>query len=769
MKELTRRRFLQVGATGAAGLILADGLWHIVRAAEDEGWAPRLARMGEPIPTTCGMCPSGCGLLCYLEGDQLKGIFGHPDHPANRGKICARGLASLNILSDPDRVLYPLKRTGKRGEGKWKRITWDEAYDVLSSKISVLLQEGRAGSIVFDLDREELMVTRYLDALGQPTVLDRSLTANLNQRMGRRLSWGFEEVRVNPLESSYILIFGANPLEHHESYMSFVQAFIEARADRKTRLITLDVRHSSTAAKSDESFLLRPGTDGLVALAMANLILTERWYDQEFMQEHANYPVDLLIRHLSSYTVERAAALSGVNGADIRRMARDLATNKPAAVLSGGGVSRHDHGLQNERAVMLLNAVTGNIGVEGGLSARIRPAMPVPPPPYPLQRRTESGIGKQPSSLLGVWEREQNIDLLVACRSNPAYDDPEPEKTRKLLLDESRLPLSVVLETNMTETAALADMVLPLATSLESWDLHWGQSIQGDVHLSLQQPVVQRQAEPAFLKAGARISSPPFRPLGQARAFGDVCLELAQRIGGDVADVFPFHSSREYVEQIVARFGETEKAEGIGYLRKHGFRSTGRVFRERDGGSVLGGFNTPSGKYEIYSETMRRMGYDPLPTWAEESPKETRDGSRFTLITFQPHLHTERTANCKWLVEMSHEHPVWINTGRARQLDIEEGETVRISSSVGSITARVHVTECIHEEAVAVARGYGHWEWGQMARARKARSVDPDTQLVWWGKSGNGAHSGLLIPFHSDPAGGGQVWQGIEVEIAKIP
>jgi thiosulfate reductase/polysulfide reductase chain A len=319
----------------------------------------------------------------------------------------------------------------------------------------------------------------------------------------------------------------------------------------------------------------------------------------------------------------------------------------------------------------------------------------------------------------------------------------------------------------MTETAALADMVLPLATSFESWDLMRNESLQGDAYLSLQQPVVQRQAETVFLKAGGQIASPPFRPLGQAVAFGDICIELAQRIGGDVAGLFPFRSSREYIEQLVERFDDLRRAGGFEHLQEHGFWNGGQMRRGRDRGYVAGGFNTPSGKYEIFSESLEKMGYDPLPSWAEVPQGETA-ASRFRLVTFRPHFHTERTANCKWLVELSHEYPVWINTGRARQLGIEEGDMVRLSSSVGEVTTRVHVTDCIHEEAVAMARGYGHWEWGPFARAVKEESADPDTQLIWWMKTGNGVHPGRLIPFHTDPAGGGQVWQGIEVEMSKI-
>ncbi|UCE18418.1 MAG: molybdopterin-dependent oxidoreductase [Gemmatimonadota bacterium] len=751
---------MRVGAAGAAGVIFGDG-WRLCSStAEAQQWSPALATLGEPIPTTCGMCPAGCGLLCYRDGDALRGIFGNPSHPENRGKICAKGIAGLNYVFDPQRILYPMRRTGARGEGKWRRITWDEAYHTIASKLSLLMKEGRIDEAFFDVRKEERLVSRFFNALEHPTVLNRSKLGNLNKRLAHKVTWGAEGEIVDPSTSSYVLVFGSNPLEHHDSHVALAQRLIEGKVNHGTKLVTLDVRHSNTAAKSDEAFMIKPGTDGIIALAMANVIMKQNLYDAEFLDKWTNYPSQRLTPHLGPYPPERAADESGMRADDIRRIAVEFARAKPAAILSGGGVSKHRNGLQNERCILLLAALTGNVDVEGGCGLP-RELSLLEPDPGPPQRSEEIEHLQHPSSLLSFLETKDTIDFYMTCQSNPVYDDPETERTAEALKDEEKTSFSIAFDTHLTETGALADMFLPASTFLEGWDVETRPS-KG--HLSLRQPVIQRGAETEFLRKGLKISSIPFQPLGASVSASDMYLEVAKRMGGDMKDYFPFNSTEEYLGRIVppnADPGWFQELKETGFWMHPEGEQRYRRYTDR-------GFHTPSGKFEIYSETLRKMGVSPLPVYDPIPDHARLDDHEFILTTYTPNVHTRRTGNCKWLTEIMHDNPVWMNTGAAKARGIQQGDTLRISSPVGDIAVRVLLTEGIHPNTIAIAQGCGHREWGTVARAERQKTEDRDTNLVWWKSVGNGIHPNAIIPVATHPKGGGQAWHDTKVCIEKI-
>lgn len=766
MDKLTRRQFLQAGAAGAAGVLLGDGMRLCLSASQAQEWAPTLARLGEPIPTTCGMCPAGCGLLCYLDGDELKGIFGHPAHPVNRGKICARGIAGLNAVFDPDRILYPMKRIGKRGEGQWKRMTWDEGYQTIASELASLNKGDRMGDAVFDVNREERLVTRFLDALNGPTVLDRSKTGQWNKRIGHEVTWGAEYGVVDPSKSAFILNFGSNPYESGPFHIGLAQRLVEGRIDHGAKLVTFDVRLSNTAAQSDEAFLIKPGTDGIIALAMANVIMNEGLHAVEFLHEWTNYPVQRLAAHLGPYPPERAAYESGMSAADIRRIAIEYARSKPAAVLSGGGVSEHLNGLQNERCLLLLTALAGNIDVEGG---NCLPRMlPLTEPDPVVPPRTENiEHTQQPSSLLGLLDQRKGIDVYLTAFSNPVYDDPEGERTAEALKNEKEVPLYVAFDTHVTESSALADMILPAATYLESWGVYAPPSMDMRPIIHLRQPVVKRVAETQFLKAGEKMSSAPFQPLGESRSLGDVCLEIAHRMGDTMAYSLPFPSTQAYIYKLISGIEGLMDRGGMAHLQKHGFwvDSSKEVeytmYKQR-------GFDTPSGKFEIRSTTLERMNITHLPVYKAISTQVNLGDQECMLTTYTLNVHTNRTGNCKWLSEIMHDNPAWINSETAESLGIRSGDRIRITSRVGEIVTRVFLTEGIHPKTVAIAQGCGHWEWGRFARAEKGRGHDADRRLIWWGKIGNGVHPNPIIPVATDPSGGGQAWHDTRVTISKV-
>jgi anaerobic selenocysteine-containing dehydrogenase len=245
--------------------------------------------------------------------------------------------------------------------------------------------------------------------------------------------------------------------------------------------VTFDVRLSNTAGRSNEWFPLKPGTDGIVALAMAHSIIQQGLHDREFLSRWTNYPLPRLVEHLAGYTPEQAEKVSGVKAADIKRLAAEFAQAKPATVLTGRGVSGHQNGVQNERCMMLLSAVVGGIDVPGGCCLPRKMDMGEP--------RWKSPFPSSFQALTALREGKGQPDIYLCYLANPVYAMPNTAEVIKLPKDEKKVPFLVVADTHLTETGALADLLLPMTTYLESWNLESGRP-WALFFVSLRQPVV---------------------------------------------------------------------------------------------------------------------------------------------------------------------------------------------------------------------------------------------------------------------------------------
>ena len=305
------------------------------------------------IPSLCQLCPARCGIIGYLEGDQLVKIGGNPKHPNNLGKLCSRGLAGVNMIYDPDRITSPMMRRGERGKGQWEKISWEKAYSEIAARLKTIFQSGGKEDLVFQSEHEPSVIIRqFLDAFGKTLILNDGSLHYGNRDRGQWLTWGEEKGVPDVANSHYVLNFGSNFYETHESYTGFIGRLIEGRFQKKAKLVTFDVRLSHTAGNSEEWFPATPGTDGVVALAMANVIVNNKLHDQQFVQRWLNMPTSQLAQYLSKYTPEMAEKISGIAAADIERIAREFAINQPAVAISGRGVSSHFNGVYNERCYL---------------------------------------------------------------------------------------------------------------------------------------------------------------------------------------------------------------------------------------------------------------------------------------------------------------------------------------------------------------------------------------------------------------------------------
>ncbi|TAK30063.1 MAG: twin-arginine translocation signal domain-containing protein [Chloroflexota bacterium] len=760
MPKLSRRSFLKASAAVAGVSTLAGGVVGVSRAQElSKGGRTVNRTTGLPrvtIPSTCLQCQARCGILGFIEDGALVKIEGNPKDPNSRGKLCARGQAGINHLTNPDRLVYPMRRTGPRGSGQFKRISWEEAYAEVASKLRLIRDSGRRDEFVFAagiLEGTGGVASRFARAFGTNSIVEERALQLANKWTAQESSWGAAMEVYDLSRTKLILNFGSNPYDAHTSYLPLIQRLIDARINGAL-MVTFDPRLSNTAAKSDEWFPINPGTDAIVALAMANVIVQRGLYDTAFVESWTNYPLSRLAEYLATYTPDMAAETSGISAADIERLAVSFGTIRPAVAMSGDGVSMHVNGTQSERAIALLNVLTGNVDVPGGycLPRVYGLSEPEPRPPAPPAAEASPSLhcaSCSPGQLFAaVRSGQQKISALMTFMANPAYVNPDSGVSTAILKDETLIPYSVVADMYMTESAALADLVLPVASYIESWDV---------------------QSVPAWdMVPFVSIMQPLSRPLGESLPFADIAIELAKRIGGGMETYFQFPNMESYIGSVVAKIEGLSQAGGLDYLKANGVwydTKAKPVYKAYE----VAGFATPSGKYEVNSTRLSARGFSQLPAYEPIPTQEEAGKEELTLLTFQFNVHTYgRTAACKWLAEIVHDNPLWIHPETAREHGLHRGDRVAVNSKAGTIVTKVWVTEGINPKVVAMGACVGHWESGRIAQSVRFKSSDTDTQFLWWEKKGKGVHPYHLIPELIDPAGGGQAWLDTKVTLKKV-
>jgi len=759
-------------AAAGTGLVAAEnqlGSWLSAMELIEGGKSVSrtTGRFRSGIPSVCKMCEAGCGIIGFIEEGRIVKIGGNPRHLNNRGRLCAKGQAGVNFQYDPDRLRKPLKRTGARGEGKWKEISWEQALSELTLALKTIRDSGRPQEFVFHSRDSEIdgLVTRFLDAFGTPSVIGNAGLKDANRRVALQLTWGANQAVPDVANTKYMLLLQANPYEDHPLYVSFAQRMIDGLVDNAAKLVVFSSRLNNTMVRINEGFNINPGGYGLLALAMAKVIMQEGLYDTEFIEKWTNVSVKQLSNHLEPYSPEFAEERSGVKAAVIRRVAIEFATTKPAVAITDAEIGYHANGTQAERAVMLLNAITGNIDVRGGccLPRQFALTEPDPVPPKPSIKSELVSPAEYPLAFEGVSsqvlpmirEGRQKVALYMVYRHNPVYSGPDCDQSISILKDDKIVPYIVVADSFMTETAALADLVLPVATYLESWGLEPHPSMEMVPFIALRQPVVRP-------------------PAGESKIFEEVLLDLAGRLKGGLEQYMNFQSMEDYFKAKVSKVGGLNRVGGLQYLERYGiwFDPTVRpVYKSYE----QNGFATPSGKFEIYSPRMETAGFAAWPTHEPIAVFQNPREEDLILTVFQPNVHTgSRTGNCMWLSEILHDNGVWLSAKTAEEHGIKEKDKVKITVQgisgkpvTKTIIARARLTEGINPRVIAMADGTGHWEYGRIARAENFDSDDPNTHHIWWDKFGNGVNPRKIIQVKTDPVGGGQAWFDVIVQISK--
>ncbi len=738
MKKINRRDFLKITGIGTAALSIPAAFAGIVPInVRGRNVSIFTSKFRKGIHTICDVCPARCGVIGFLRYDEIVAIQGNPYHINNKGKICARGIAGINQVYDPERILHPMKRLGKRGEHNWKQITWDQALKEIADRLKKIKQSGEEKNFVFQSDPHRVrgLGQRFLKNFGKPTMLSGGNYQDLNRLNANKKMWGVDRGIVDAENSCYFLIFGANPFESHPDFVSFNQRLISAKIKKHAKLVTIDPRLSNTAGRSDEWLPIKPGTDAIVALAMANVILKNQLADEEFVQRYTDVSIDQLKSYLAQFTVEKAAEESTLEASKIEEIALEFAEKQPGVAITGGGITDHINGVENERAVMLLNVLVGNIDREGGVCL---------PRSLHIENLSLDEISESAISDFAFFEavakNQESVDLYFAFKNNPVYEYPNCDMTRQVFENEQLMPFVVVMDNVMSETAALADIVLPATTFVESWDLDSSPSYDMKPFVALSQPVIKAQ--------------------GESLSLDDFCLSLASRLGGSMKNSLNWQNSESYYKHQIknSRFiSDRKKLFEEGICCDHNLLPDFEIYKSD-------GFTTPSGRFEIMGSSSDGRS---LPAYQPIQENISLEKNELVLLPHKVHVMRNDLSNLKWLAEIHHKNAAVINSKTARRLRIKSGDYIILESKVGKTILKADLSEGVHPAVIAISEGLGHWEYGKIALSKRFKSEDPDTNFLWWEDHGNGSHPYFIIPVATDENGKGQGWNDTKIQISK--
>jgi len=580
-----------------------------------KAWPRKVPHHYMLVPTICFNCEAACGLLAYVDKEtlQIRKFEGNPEHPGSRGRNCAKGPATINQVNDPERILYPLKRAGRRGEGKWERTTWDEVLDTLAGRIRRALQEQRYGEVMYHVGRpgHDGYMDRVLQAWGLDAHNSHTNVCSAAARLGYDLWQGADRPSPDHANADFILLLSSH-LETGHYFNPHAQRIIEAKS-RGARIAVMDPRLSNTASMADDWLPTWPGSESAVLLAMAKVLLDEDLYDREFVRRWTNWDqflreqrpqlevtFDNFITELralyASFTPEFAAREARMPAEQIVAVARGIghAGRRFSAHVWRGAASGNLGGWQVARTLELLSVLTGSIGTEGGTAPntwnKFVPQPFLKPSPQKLWNELlwprEYPLSHHELSYLlphFLKDGRGRLDTYFTRVYNPVWTNPDGGLWIDVLSDESLVGLHAALTPTWSETAWFADYVLPMGVAAERHDL-MSQETQSAQWIGFRQPVLRVARE----RLGERFQFTHEANPGEVWEEDEFWIELSWRIDPDgslgIRRFFesPYRpgekvSVEEYYRWIfdhsVPGLPEAAASEGLsplGYMRRYG-------------------------------------------------------------------------------------------------------------------------------------------------------------------------------------------------------
>jgi anaerobic selenocysteine-containing dehydrogenase len=527
---------------------------------ESRAWPEKKERRYMLVPTTCFNCESACGLLAYVDKETLgvRKFEGNPEHPGSRGRNCAKGPATLNQVTDPDRILYPLKRVGKRGEGKWVQVSWDEALDDLAGRIRKAIEENRHNEVMYHVGRpgEDGFTERILAAWGVDGHNSHTNICSSSARAGYQFWMGLDRPSPDHANADVILLISAH-LEAGHYFNPHAQRVMEAK-ERGAKLIVFDTRLSHTATHADVWVSPYPGSEAAIMLAVANYLIQNNLYDREFVRRWWNWEEYMAVEHpeletsfegfeevlkslYAEFTFEYAARESGVDARQLEEVARIVSTagKRFSSHNWRSAASGNSGGWQVARTLFFVNALLGAIATEGGVYPNAWNKFvpkPVYTPPHPPRWNELTWPREYPlamnelSFLLPHFLKDGRgrVDTYFTRVYNPVWTNPDGFSWIEVLQDESLIGCYVALTPTWNETAYFADYVLPMGHGSERHDIH-SYETHDSQWLGFRQPVLRAARE----RMGEEVKDTRDVNPGEVWEENEFWLELTWRIDAD--------------------------------------------------------------------------------------------------------------------------------------------------------------------------------------------------------------------------------------------
>ena len=656
--------------------------------------ASRRARKGtdkvQEIPSICEMCFWRCGILGQVEAGKLVGLRGNPDHPLSKGHLCARGNAGWLLHSDPDRLTHPLIRTGARGEGKFRQASWDEALDLVATRMLKIRERHGAGAMGL---APHGMSTAFMKSVFKHFGSATFSAASFGQCRGTRIAalkhtFGMDvgsPERLDFEQTRLIVLIGSHIGEN--VHTSQVHEFADA-LDRGAQLVVVDPRFSVPAAKAQVYMPIKPGTDTALLLAWIHVLLRDGGYDKAYVEANA-VGLEQLRAHVQTCTPAWAARITELPAAQIEATAQMMAKARPAVIIHPGRhTTWYGNDMQRERAMAILAALLGAWGRRGGYflpssvplgkctcDPQVTPQtrFPMPEGRYPL---AEEGLPAHVLIDAMITGKPVPVKGLMIYGQNIVRSWPRPDQTRKAL---AAAELVVTVDILPTEPVLWADVVLPEAAYLERYDPPQKVGSALSPYVALRQPIVPPPGE----------AWPPF----------EIARGLAQRLGHQ--ECLPCPNVELLLDRALEPLGvalETLKHDGV-------HRTTpGRAFFSE---GQPGGFYTKSGKIELYSAPLEQEGVAPLPSF---EPTPAPPAGMFRLLYGRSPVHSfGRSENNRLLLEIDPVNTLWINDESAGKLGIKDGDLVEMVNQEGKATGSLpaKVTPGIRSDCVYTVHGFG--------------------------------------------------------------
>ncbi len=754
---------------------------------DGKAWPERVERHYRCIPTICFNCESACGLLAFVDKStgRVQKFEGNPVHPGSRGRTCAKGPATINQIHDPERILTPLKRSGKRGSGAFVEATWEEALADIGGRIARAFDAERHYAVMYHVGRpgDDHFVARMLTAWGIDGHNSHTNVCSASTRLGFATWCGADRPSPDYSQAKFALLLSAH-LETGHYFNPHAQRIIEAK-ERGMRIAVIDTRLSNTSAHAHHWISPWPGSEAAMLLGVAHALLVRGAIDRDFVRRWTNWKeylaaldpqgprtferfLEVLTKAYAEFTPEFVANECKTPLSVVETLADEIARagNQWTSHLWRNTASGNLGGWQVARALVLLHVLTGSLGRPGGLNPnawdKFAPKPSENPPPiarwneliwpreYPLAHY-------EMSFLLPHLLRDQakKIDVYFTRVYNPVWTNPDGCSWIEMLESEERIGCHVALTPIWSETAQWADWVLPMGLGSERHDL-MSQETHAGTWIGFRQPVGREFARLEGSESDTTLGSNPGQvweetefwialthaidPDGKRgiRKWYESKARPGEKIGVDEYYADIFENSVPGLPRTAANAGQTP----LEFMRRNGafdvpyggqerFEQDDAGGVELEDGSRKQGFKTPSKKLEVWSQTLADWGF---PQWAAPAyvrshvhwrELDLEGGERCLLPTFRlPTLIHTRSGNAKWLQEISHTNPLWVHPEDAEKLRLVNGELARVETKIGYFVPRVWVTEGIHPGVVACSHHVGRWRlYSQVGGERQSTAL----------------------------------------------